>query len=147
MARQMEVVESSANVTAANLGDLSADNLGLYEITNPATGKPFPGKVFLGETLKATGMEISFQVMPAGMGMPFFHKHGKNEEVYLVLKGRGEFQVDGAAIPLREGSVVRVGPAGSRSWKNTGSEPLLVMCIQAAAGSLAGYGGADGILS
>lgn len=147
MSRKMTIISQNSNYAAGDLGDLTAANLGGYEIANPATGKPFPGKVFLGESLKATGIEASFQVMPPNMGMPFFHKHGKNEELYIVLKGRGEFTIDGAAIPVKEGSVVRVAPDGSRSWKNTGSEPMLVMCVQAVAGTLQGYAGSDGRLS
>ncbi len=147
MSKKIEIISEGKNYLAGNLGELSAESIGEYEFPNPAGGKPFPGKVFLAESVKASGMEVSFQVMPPNAGMPFFHKHRKNEEMYIVLKGRGEFQVDDAVIPLLEGSVVRVAQDGSRSWKNTGSEPMIMMCIQAAAGTLKEFTGHDGYLS
>lgn len=147
MGRKLEGISENTNYSAGNLGELNAKRLTEYEVVNPADGKPFPGKVFLAESLKASGMEVSFQVMPPNMGMPFFHKHRKNEEMYIVLKGSGEFQVDAAVIPIREGSIVRVAPNGSRSWKNTGGEPMVMMCIQAVAGTLKEFTGHDGMLS
>lgn len=147
MTKKFAVSSEGPNHTAGNLGDLDAANLMKYAVANPATGKPFPGKVFLGESLSATGMEVSFQVMPPDTGMPFSHKHRENEELYFVLKGNGEFQVDDVAIPVREGSVVRVAPDGSRGWRNTGAEPMIMMCVQAAAGALRKFGSGDGYLS
>ncbi len=147
MGRNMTIISEGGNYSAGDLGDLGPKNLGEYEFPNPAGGKAFPGKVFVAENLKASGMEVSFQVMPPNMGMPFFHKHRKNEEMYIVLKGVGEFQVDAAVIPIKEGSIVRVAQEGSRSWKNTGSEPMIMMCIQAVAGTLKEFTGHDGYLS
>lgn len=31
--------------------------------------------------------------------MPFYHTHRLNEEIYLFLKGVGEFQIDGKVLP------------------------------------------------
>ncbi|MDR2946188.1 MAG: cupin domain-containing protein [Candidatus Adiutrix sp.] len=145
MSRKMEIIAERANFSAGNLGGLDANRLTEYAVVNPADGSPFPGKVFLAESLKASGMEVSFQVMPPHMGMPFFHKHRRNEEMYIVLKGSGEFEVDGEVAAIREGSVVRIAPDGSRSWKNTGSEPMVMLCIQGVAGSLTAFTGSDGI--
>ncbi len=92
-------------------------------------------------------MEVSFQVMPPNTGMPFYHKHHNNEEMYIVLKGSGEFQVDGDAFPIQEGSIIRIAPDGSRSWRNTAGEPMIMLCIQGVAGSLKEFTGHDGYLS
>jgi hypothetical protein len=43
--------------------------------------------------------------------------------------------VDGDEFPVQEGSLIRVAPAGKRSWK-AGNEDLYFICIQAQAGSL-----------
>ncbi|KAH0795276.1 cupin domain-containing protein [Histomonas meleagridis] len=61
---------------------------------------------------------------------PFFHSHKENEEVYIVIKGKGEYQVDDKVFPIEEGSVIRVGTGTSRAYKNTGTEPSVVICIQ-----------------
>lgn len=147
MGTKMEIISESKNYSAGNLGALDPKSLTGYEVTNPATGKPFPGKVFLAESVKASGMEVSFQVMPPNTGLPFFHKHRKNEEMYIVLQGDGEFLVDEAVIPIKEGSVVRIAPDASRSWKNTGGTPMIMMCIQAVAGTLKEFTGHDGYMS
>ena len=39
-------------------------------------------------------------------------------------------QVDGVNIPVKEGSVVRVAPAGKRAVRNTGDQPLVMLCVQ-----------------
>jgi len=67
--------------------------------------------------------------------MPFYHRHQQNEEIYLFIKGSGEFQVDSKTFAVGEGSVVRVDPAGERTWRNTGNEPLYYIVIQAKAQS------------
>ena len=48
----------------------------------------------------------------------------------MFLSGKGEFQVDGQVFPIEEGSVVRVAPAGKRSVRNNGTEPLIMLCVQ-----------------
>ena len=39
-------------------------------------------------------------------------------------------QVDGVNIPVKEGSVVRVAPADKRAVRNTGDQPLVMLCVQ-----------------
>ena len=41
------------------------------------------GKVFLHDLLGLTSCEISVNSMPAGVKLPFKHKHKQNEEVYI----------------------------------------------------------------
>ena len=38
--------------------------------------------------------------------------------------------MDGEIFPVGEGTVVRVAPDGKRALKNTGTEPLVMLCIQ-----------------
>jgi mannose-6-phosphate isomerase-like protein (cupin superfamily) len=56
------------------------------------------------------------------------HSHDGQEEVYFVLDGAGEVQVDGEAIPLEPETVVRVGP-GTRRKIVTGDQPLRVLAL------------------
>jgi quercetin dioxygenase-like cupin family protein len=95
----------------------------------------FAGKYFIGRELGLTGCEVSLNRLQAGKGMPFVHAHKKNEELYIVLAGNGTFYVDGEEFPIREGSLIRVDPAGARCWK-AGDEDLYFICVQAEAGSL-----------
>lgn len=95
-----------------------------------------PGKLFLKEALQMSALEISLGSIPPGRGLPFLHQHRQNEEVYIFVKGTGQFLIDGEILNVQEGSVVRVAPAGARAWRNTGSTPLHYIVIQAKAGTL-----------
>lgn len=53
--------------------------------------------------------------------------------MYIVVRGTGTFYVDGEELPVAEGSVVRVDPAGERAWQE-GEEDLYFICIQAEKG-------------
>ncbi|MBQ6009881.1 MAG: cupin domain-containing protein [Kiritimatiellae bacterium] len=78
----------------------------------------------------AGGADFSLQVFAPGTEGGFYHTHKEHEELYFFLSGEGEYQVDGTNIPVKEGSVVRVAPAGKRAVRNTGSTPLTMLCIQ-----------------
>ena len=106
----------------------------------------FAGKAFIKDTLQTTGVEVSLGTLAAGEAVPFRHHHRQNEEVYLVISGEGVLTLDGKDIHVASGSIVRVSPAVSRQLRNTGTSPLLHVCIQAKAGSLEHYTMSDGVL-
>jgi mannose-6-phosphate isomerase-like protein (cupin superfamily) len=101
-------------------------------------------RVTLHDDLGLTGSEISVNRLPPGASVPFLHSHEMNEEVYLIVAGRGSFLVDGEEFPVVEGTAVRVDPAGKRSIKAADDEGLTFICVQAACGTLAQYSGTDG---
>lgn len=103
-------------------------------------------RVMLGEQLGLTGTEISMNCLPAGKSIPFVHAHKQNEEVYLFTKGKGSFWVDGEVIPVSEGSVIRVAPAGGRCIKADDHADLSYLCIQARENSLVQATREDGIV-
>ena len=80
------------------------------------------GKVFAGQAVGATGSEFSFQTLVPGQDSGFLHTHKTHEELYIILKGEGCYQVDGELFPVSEGTVIRVAPEGKRALKNTGTE-------------------------
>ena len=73
--------------------------------------------------------EIIEPLVP-GQDSGFLHTHKTHEELYIILKGEGQYQVDGEIFPVSEGTIVRVAPDGKRALKNTGSENLTMLCIQ-----------------
>lgn len=125
--KELEVLGEGANFTAVSAG--SFDELGGFELPMGG-GATVKGKVFTGAALKSTGMEMSLQTMAPGQESPFVHAHKKHEELYMVIKGEGEFRVDDKVFPIAEGSLVRIAPAGKRSLRNTGKGNLVVVCIQ-----------------
>jgi mannose-6-phosphate isomerase-like protein (cupin superfamily) len=110
----------------------------------PNAPVPMQGKLFLRNLLGSAGLEMSLNVVPPGQGMPFQHKHQRNEEVYIVVGGRGQFLVDGKCIDVAEGSVLRISPPAARTWRNHTDGPLSFLCIQYRADSVIEGGGADG---
>ena len=104
------------------------------------------GRVTLHNDLSLTGSEISINELPAGVGLPFLHSHKRNEEVYIVVKGKGRFQVDGDEFEVAEGSVVRVDPPGVRCITADAQSPIRYICIQTEAKSLVQFTEGDGVI-
>ncbi|MDR2956026.1 MAG: cupin domain-containing protein [Prevotella sp.] len=141
----MKVIEKIAeneNYTAVNIGTM--DKLTEHSIIHPKSKQEITGKVFVKDATKSTGTEISMQVLAPHTDLGYFHIHNKNEEIYIILKGSGEFQVDDDCFPVSEGSFVRVAPKGKRSLRNSSDEPMIYMVIQSKEGSLGLYSSDDG---
>jgi mannose-6-phosphate isomerase-like protein (cupin superfamily) len=133
-----------ANFTAVHLGPLA--QLNQYTYKHPALLRATDGKVFLNQLLGMTSSEISLNKLPPRTSMPFYHTHRLNEEIYLFLKGEGEFQIDDKVLPISEGTVVRVSQEGERCWRNTSeTEDLYYVVVQARAGTYEGNTVADGV--
>ena len=129
--KQVETIKAGENFTAVNVGKLSS----IKDYVLPLGDIEIPGKVFVGQALQATGSELSFQTLFPGQDSGFLHTHKTHEELYFILKGEGEYQVDGEIFPVSEGSIIRVAPAGKRALKNTGKDEMLMLCIQYKANS------------
>jgi mannose-6-phosphate isomerase-like protein (cupin superfamily) len=87
---------------------------------------------------------MSLNVVPPGKAIPFLHRHRENDEVYVVVGGRGQFLVDGECIDVSEGSVLRLGPAAARAWRNNSDATLYFPCLQYRADSVIQGGTLDG---
>ena len=137
---------SGPNYTSAHLGPL--EELQQYQFEHPVRKVPVVGKAFLNELLGATGSQISLTKLPPNASVPFFHSHKLNEEIFIVVQGDGEMQIDDDVIPIHEGSVIRVATPGERCLRNTSSSASLIyICVQAKAGSLETHTFTDGVTS
>jgi mannose-6-phosphate isomerase-like protein (cupin superfamily) len=115
-----------------------------FHLGPPDVPLPATGKLFLRNLLGSAGLEISLNVVPPGKGIPFLHRHQQNEEVYVIVGGRGQFLVDGECLDVQEGSVLRIGPPAARAWRNHSEAPLYFLCIQSRADSVIQGGTLDG---
>ncbi|MCK6144517.1 cupin domain-containing protein [Prevotella intermedia] len=131
--KTVETIKTGKNFTAVSVGKL--DEIKDYVL--PMGDIEIPGKVFVGQALQATGSELSFQVLVPNQDSGFLHTHKTHEELYFILKGKGEYQVDGEIFSVSEGSIIRVAPDGKRALKNTGKDEMLMLCIQYKANSFA----------
>ncbi|MBN2379389.1 cupin domain-containing protein [candidate division WOR-3 bacterium] len=136
------VKQEGKNFTAAHLGDW--DELDNHSFKYEKVGFTYPRKLFLKDALGLTGMEVSLNKLRPGEEVPFFHMHRGNEELYIFVKGKGQFMVDGEIIEVGEGTTIRVAPRGIRVWRNNSSEDLYYIVVQAKADTLPASDIADG---
>jgi len=126
--KERNKVKSGKNFKASTIGELSK-----------------VGRVTLHEQLELTGCEVSVNNLPAGASVPFVHAHKQNEEVYILLQGKGHFYIDGEEFAVTEGDVLRLDPVAARCIKADGESSLSYICIQTSAGSLKGFTETDGV--
>ncbi|OAM28182.1 MULTISPECIES: cupin domain-containing protein [Eikenella] len=68
--------------------------------------------------------EIGWLTLPPGASIGL-HKHTNNEDVYLIVEGRGTFMgTDGKEVPVSAGDITIARPGQSHALKNTGRRPL-----------------------
>ena len=93
------------------------------------------------------GREVSCNTLPAGASVLFVHHHTQNEEVYLILEGKGMLYIDGEELPLKEGDCFRIDPQGERCLRAADDSAMRFVCIQAKAGSLEGFTMSDAVVT
>lgn len=140
--KTISTTKSGQHFTAVNVGKFND----IKDYVLPFGNIEIPGKVFVGQALETTGSQLSFQTMVPGQDSGFLHTHKNHEELYFILKGEGQYQVDGEIFPVSEGSIVRVAPEGKRALKNTGDSELLMLCIQYKGNSFDESDAADGVI-
>ena len=89
----------------------------------------------LHDQLGLTGAEISVNNLPAG--------HHKNEEIYMILSGRGQAILDGETVALNAGDWLRIAPETRRQFSAAADSAISYICIQVRANSLEEYTAAD----
>ena len=102
-------------------------------------------RVELHDQLALTGAEVSINALPAGASVPFVHAHKRNEEVYVILDGKGMLYIDGEELEINAGDVLRIDPAGERCIKADAGSAIRFICVQADAGSLTQFTRNEGI--
>ena len=89
-----------------------------------------PGLEFRAAT-KALELEhsaLSYQRVPPNYRFPYGHRHTKQEEVYVVVRGSGRMKVDDEIVDLKEWDAVRVPPGMWRGYE-AGPEGLELLVI------------------
>lgn len=108
----------------------SVMNLGTFDKDLAAAGR-----VMAEKELGLSGCELSFNCAVPEQFLHFVHAHKDNEEVYIVLSGKGKFMAGSDEFDVQEGSVIRVAPLVGRALKAEGGK-MTYICIQASANSL-----------
>ena len=72
---------------------------------------------------------VDYAVVPPGSSIGI-HTHGSNEEIYLVLEGRGTMHRDGETFEVSPGSVILNRAGGTHGLSNTGDEPIRLFVVE-----------------
>ncbi|MEU5431989.1 cupin domain-containing protein [Streptomyces sp. NPDC020719] len=72
---------------------------------------------------------VEWAWLPPG-GVSGEHRHSRTEELYFVLRGRGEITLDGRAHPVRPGTAVLTALGRRHALRNTGRRPLSWLVIE-----------------
>lgn len=105
------------------------------------------GRATLNKELVLTGTEISINELPAGVSVPFVHAHKENEEVCIILEGKGQLFVDGEELDIEQGDAIRIDPAAERCFKADDDWSIKFICIQAKANSLIQFTENDAVIN
>lgn len=78
--------------------------------------------------LGVTSFGINEMVLAPGQRTRI-HRHGRQEEVFLVLEGELTMAIEGEEEKLGEGELIRVAPSVRRQLTNAGPEKLIVLAL------------------
>ena len=56
------------------------------------------------------------------------HYHAESEEVYFILEGEGDMEVDGDSATVCAGDAIPIPPGAWHTLHNTGGGPLRLLC-------------------
>ena len=111
-----------ADYTVKKIGEMEAVFRGAFKRARAELG------------VESFGMQ--FIDFPANTGDAYpEHDHSEDgqEEVYVVMSGSGEIEIDGETVTIDPETVVRVGPAAKRRIR-TASEPMRLLALGAVPG-------------
>ncbi len=74
---------------------------------------------------------VDYAVLPPGTSIGT-HRHGENEEIYLILEGTGTMVLDERELAVREGHVIVNRPGGTHGLRNDSDAPLRVFVVEIA---------------
>ncbi len=73
---------------------------------------------------------IDLTVVPPGSEIGEHTHTNDNEEIYIIITGRGQMRVDGKVFDVSAGHTVVNRPGGTHYLKNTGDEDLSVVVVE-----------------
>ena len=90
-----------SNYTVKNLKqvDNAAEQFGLDENLEAR---------FARKPLELENFGVSYQRLEPNFRIPFGHKHGEQEELYVIVNGSGRIKLDDEIVELKEWDAIRV---------------------------------------
>jgi gentisate 1,2-dioxygenase len=98
------------------MSDYTIVNLGDVENVAPKFQMPEGMDVrFPKRDLGCTTGGVGIEKLPPGLRTPFGHKHGEQEEIYVIAEGSGRIKLDDEVRDLRQWDILRIGPGVMRN--------------------------------
>ena len=82
----------------------------------------------LRQDLNLKGVGLGVFNFPAGKGYTYMHKHEKQDEVYIFLRGSGVMQINEEQIKVKAGDIIRIPPEDKRALCASKSEGIFGIC-------------------
>ena len=85
--------------------------------------------VFHEEEMEAPVRFINYTIIPPS-GSFGLHRHGNDNEFYVILNGEGVYEEDGAEEKVKKGDVIMNAPMGNHGIRNTGDIDMEVLVFE-----------------
>jgi mannose-6-phosphate isomerase-like protein (cupin superfamily) len=86
---------------------------------------------FLRQALNLQQFAVTFERFGGGWKPTRGHRHGVQEEVYFLVSGRAQANLDGDVVDLEPWTAVRVPPETARAFRAAGDEDAIFVAIAA----------------
>ncbi len=86
-----------------------------------------------GKEIDAPVRFINYTVLPPKCTFGA-HKHGNDNEFYVVLSGEGVYEEDGKEFPVKKGDIMMNAPFGTHGIRNTGEEEMALLVFEVVIG-------------
>ncbi|MDB5804919.1 MAG: cupin [Betaproteobacteria bacterium] len=83
-----------------------------FAATGAAAGRYDPRMAMIGAQIGASKLGCNLTVLAPGMRAFPFHSHRVNEEMFIVVEGKGEVRIGAAVYPIRQGDIIACPPGG-----------------------------------
>jgi mannose-6-phosphate isomerase-like protein (cupin superfamily) len=99
--------------------DYTRDNL-IGDVQNMAPRYGMEGLEarFARTNLQLRNSGLSSFVLEPNVQLPFGHRHGEQEEIYLVLEGGGQCKLEDELVDLGPMDAIRIAPGVARSFRS-----------------------------
>jgi mannose-6-phosphate isomerase-like protein (cupin superfamily) len=74
-----------------------------------------------------SNLSLAEATVPTG-GKTLLHRHGRSEEIYHIVKGRGIMTLDSEEFEVGKGDTICISPETPHRIQNTGEELLKILC-------------------
>lgn len=99
------------------------------EVIHEGKGLCRHSTVYAEEEMDAPVRFINYTVIPpaASFGL---HRHGNDNEFYVILNGEGVYQQDGTETKVKKGDIIMNAPFSAHGIENTGDGDMEVLVFE-----------------